>query len=450
MYDQVGGGFHRYSVDADWLVPHFEKMLYDNAQLTVAYLDGYLVTGQRRYRRVVEQTLDYVLRDMVTEGGGFCSAEDADSEGPHGSVEGIFYTWTPAELAAVLGAEEASWLGDIYGVTSAGNFEHRSILHLPRSLTEVAGKDEAAATALLARLDACRAQLLASRATRVRPLRDDKVLAAWNGLMIEAMARAAQVLDEPRYLAGAAAAGHFVWERMVVEGQLRRSFRGSVGVGAGFLDDYAAMINAYITLYESDFDPVWLERASQLADRLVVRFAAEGGGPFYQTTAAHEHLLVRSRPLQDGAVPSGNALACLALTRLAMLTGENRWRDGAEQVLPQLAAVAENTPLAVATGIRALMLFYGEAYEVALSEGDGQAELLQVVRQQLLPFLAVAVAPQESDSRGEQPALLEGRGPVAGQSAAYLCRQFACEAPVTSPDELAAKLLQWHMPGERP
>ena len=288
IYDHLGGGFHRYSVDAEWLVPHFEKMLYDNAMLAGCYLDAWQETERKDYLRVVRETLDYVLRDMTDPQGGFYSAEDADSEGE----EGKFYVWTPQEVQAVLGPERAAAFANVYDVTATGNFEGRNILHLSKPIAvcaKILGRD---AAALEAELAADRAVLLEARARRVRPGRDDKVLVSWNGLMIDAMARAGAVLDEPRYRTAAAAAADFLLTHLRDErGRLLHCWRAGQARHNAFLDDHASLCNALVTLYETQSDPRWLDEASRLADAMLARFADADGGRFLlhlqRSRAAH-------------------------------------------------------------------------------------------------------------------------------------------------------------------
>ena len=335
IYDHLGGGFHRYSVDAEWLVPHFEKMLYDNAMLANCYLDAWQETERKDYLRVVRETLDYVLRDMTDPLGGFYSAEDADSE----CEEGRFYVWTPQEVQAVIGSERAAAFGYVYDVTAAGNFEGRNILHLPKPIAvcaKILGRD---AASLEQQLTADRALLLEARSRRVRPGRDDKVLVSWNGLMIDAMARAGTVLDEPRYRTAAAAAADFLLAHLRDErGRLLHCWRaGQARPGTrlrlAFLDDHASLCNALVTLYETQSDPRWLDEARGLADVMLARFSDGKAGGFFYTSADHEPLIARKRDLWDTPVPSSTGLAAGAFVRLARHTGRDDYRRAAEETL---------------------------------------------------------------------------------------------------------------------
>ena len=330
IYDHLGGGFHRYSVDAEWLVPHFEKMLYDNAMLAGCYLDAWQETERKDYLRVVRETLDYVLRDMTDPQGGFHSAEDADSEGE----EGKFYVWTPQEVQAVLGPERAAAFGKVYDVSETGNFEGRNILHLSKPIAvcaKILGRDLAG---LEAELAADRALLLEARAHRVRPGRDDKVLVSWNGLMIEAMARAGAVLDEPRYRTAAAAAADFLLTQLRDErGRLLHCWRAGQARNRAFLDDHASLCNALVTLYETQSDPRWLDEATGLADAILERFADAEAGGFFYTASDHEPLIARKKDILDTPVPSSTGLAATALLRLARHTGRDDYRRAAEETL---------------------------------------------------------------------------------------------------------------------
>ncbi|MFH1268275.1 MAG: thioredoxin domain-containing protein, partial [Planctomycetota bacterium] len=336
IHDQIGGGFHRYSVDAQWLVPHFEKMLYDNAILGQAYLEAYQATGKDLYRRVAAGIFDYVLRDMTDSRGGFHSAEDADSEGE----EGKFYVWRPEEITAVLGEEEGGFFCRCYGVSEEGNFEGSNILHVPRDREAFLRAEGISEAELEGRLAPLRRKLLAVRDKRVRPAKDDKVLAAWNGMMISAFARGYQVLGDQRYRSAAEGAADFVLAQMVREGVLLRTYRAAPDSSDGgtsklpaYLDDYAEMAGALVDLYEATFELRWLEAADELAGRMVADFWDQEEGGFFYTSAAHKDLLVRTKPFFDGAVPSGNSVATLVLVRLGKLLDNQDYLAKAERVL---------------------------------------------------------------------------------------------------------------------
>ena len=338
MYDQLGGGFHRYSVDAMWLVPHFEKMLYDNALLTRVYLEAWQATGREPYREVAAGILDYVIRDMTDARGGFHSAEDADSEGE----EGKFYVWQPGEIKAVLGEEDGELFCRYYGVSEEGNFEGHNILTAPRDPASRLGATTLTTEQWRDRLARSRERLLTHRNERVRPGKDDNVLAAWNGMMISALARGYQVLGDRRYLAAAQKAADFVLDEMVRDGRLMRAYRGTARL-PGYLDDYAEMAGGLIDLYEADFDRQWLEAADTLAGKMVADFWDDRDGAFFYTSAAHKNLLVRTKPFQDGAVPSGNSTATIVLLRLSKLLDNAEYRKRRRRCCNRWATVSASS-----------------------------------------------------------------------------------------------------------
>ncbi len=365
IYDHLGGGFHRYSVDADWLVPHFEKMLYDNAMLAGCYLDAWQETQRKDYLRVVRETLDYVLRDMTDPAGGFYSAEDADSEG----VEGKYYVWTPQELQAVLGPQREAAFSYVYDVSEGGNFEGRNILHLAKPIAVCAKVLARDAAALEEELAADRAKLLAVRAGRARPGRDDKVLVSWNGLMIDAMARAGAVLNEPRYRTAAAAAADFLLAQLRDDqGRLLHCWRAGQARHNAFLDDHASLCNALVTLYETQSDPRRLEEAARLADAILGRFADGEGGGFFYTSSDHEPLIARKKDLWDTPVPSSTGLAVTALMRLARHTGRDDYRRAAEETLRVSIGLMERASLGAGQMLLALDAWLAERKEAVVQD----------------------------------------------------------------------------------
>jgi uncharacterized protein len=417
IYDQLGGGFARYSVDAVWLVPHFEKMLYDNALLARAYLHGWQVLGHQRYRRVCEQTLDWMLSEMRGPEGGFYSALDADSEGE----EGRFYVWTPAEIRELLG-DEAKAVIEFYGVSERGNFEGANILHL-------ASGPEASAPA---GLDAARRTLYEARAKRVWPGLDDKRLTAWNALAISALAEAGAVLGREDYLDAARTCAEFVLGSLRDgEGRLLRTYKDGDARLNAYLEDHAFLLEALLTLYESSFEVRWFEQARELAETTVARFGDPERGGFYSTSADHEELIARRKEIGDHPIPSGNSSAALGLLRLAALTGEHRYEREAEGVLRLFAKPATQHPETFAHLLRALDFLLSATREVALV-GDDLGELAAVVRAGFRPHLVMAGGPEGTDS----PPLMEGRTTVDGGPAAYVCENFTCQAPVSDPQML--------------
>jgi uncharacterized protein YyaL (SSP411 family) len=412
MYDQVGGGFARYSVDAHWTVPHFEKMVYDNALLARAYLHGWQVTGEPLFERVCRETLDWAIREMRAPEGGFYSALDADSEG----VEGKFYVWTLDEVRDALG-DDADTAIPALGMTEEGNFEGKNIPvragELPREL---------------------RTRLYDVRAKRVWPGLDDKRLTSWNALMISALAEAGAVLNEPLYLDAARACAGFVMRSMRDEqGRLLRTFKDGRAHLNAYLEDHAYLVEALVTLYESTFDPRWFADARELADQMIARFADEERGGFFETSSDHEHLVARRKDLEDNPIPAGNSSAAYGLLRLAALTGEHVYAERADGVLRLLHELAPRHPQAFAHLLQALDFRLAQTKEVALAGGE-TGPLERVVRSKFRPHIVLA---------GGEPdgvPLMEGRTPVDGHAAAYVCEQFACQRPVTEPAELAALL----------
>ncbi len=418
LYDQLGGGFARYSVDAAWLVPHFEKMLYDNALLARAYLHGWQVLGHDRYRRACEETLDWALREMRGPEGGFYSALDADSEGE----EGRFYVWTPEEIREVLGAG-ADPVIDFYGVTVRGNFEGRNILHLSGG----AGRAEPAGLA------EARRALYEARAKRVWPGLDDKRLTSWNALMLAALAEAGATLGREDYLDAARGCAEFLLGSLRDdEGRLLRTYKDGRAHLNAYLEDHAFLLEALLTLYEASFEQHWFERAQELAETLIARFGDPEHGGFFSTSDDHEALIARRKEVGDHPIPSGNSAAAMGLLRLAALTGERRYEEQAEGVFRLFAASAARHPEAFAHLLRALEFHLSPTKGVALL-GDDASELAVVVRAELRPHLVLAGGPQGSAT----PPLLRDRPLVDGKPTAYVCEHFACRRPVTDPEALA-------------
>ena len=413
MYDQVGGGFARYSVDERWLVPHFEKMLYDNGLLARAYLHGWQVTGDELFRSVCCQTLDWALREMRGPEGGFLSALDADSEGE----EGKFYVWTVEELREVAGEDAVRW----FGATEQGNFEGRNIL--------VRGGD-----ADPPGLEEWRRVLYERRAQRVWPGIDDKRLTAWNALMVSALADAGAVLERDDYLDAARASADFILRELRdTEDRLLRTYKDGQAKLNAYLEDHAFLLEALLVLYESTFEPRWFTAARELADTMIERFADDENGGFFETSTDHEQLVARRKDLEDHPIPSGNSSAALGLLRLAALTGEHEYERRGVSVLRLLHGVAPRHPQAFGHLLQAMDFHLSPSREVALV-GDDLRPLERVVRDAFRPHVVLA-----GGERDGVP-LLQGREPVDGRAAAYVCERFACKAPVTEPSELQALL----------
>jgi hypothetical protein len=433
MYDQLGGGFHRYSVDERWLVPHFEKMLYDNALLAPCYVDAYRVTGHEDYARIARETCDYVLREMTDQAGGFYSTQDADSEGE----EGKFFVWTPEAVAEVLGESAAETFCRYYDVTSEGNFEHgTSILNRPKTLEQFASVVGRDAKELADELARDRAKLLAARDGRVHPGLDDKVLVAWNGLMIEALCEAADALGEPRYLAAAQRAATFVLTSVRREdGRLLHTWRGGKARLDAYLDDYSCLAAALVRLYQSDFDERWIDEAVSLAELMLRLFEDKDEGGFFYTASDHEELLTRQKDLFDNAVPSGNSMAAMALLRLGKLTGRGDFLDAAVRTLRVATGVIEHAPRAAGQLLLALDFYLGPTPEIVIlgdpsSPDTGAA--LTALRLRFMPNKVIAcrsTASNASKSAALEP-LFSGKELAGSEPGLYVCENFACQAPV--------------------
>jgi uncharacterized protein len=431
IYDQLGGGFARYSVDTAWLVPHFEKMLYDNALLARAYLHGWQALGHERYRRVCEETLDWSLREMRGPEGGFYSALDADSEGE----EGRFYVWTPEEIHAVLTApapgpapgpefppEQVEGLLRFYGVSESGNFEGRNILHLAggADAPEPEGLGEA------------RRALYEARAKRVWPGLDDKRLASWNALTIAALAEAGAALGREDYLDAARACAELIWDRMRdPEGNLLRTFKDGHAHLNAYLEDHAYLLEALLALYEATFEQKWFERARAVAETTIARFGDPERGGFFSTSGDHESLIARRKEIGDHPIPSGNSSAAMGLLHLSALTGNRSYEQQAESVFRLFAKPATQHPESFAHLLRAIDFHLAPTKEAALI-GNDLTDLTAVVRSAFRPHLVLAGGPEGS----EIPELLQKRPSVDNRPTAYVCEHFTCQAPTTDPKHL--------------
>jgi uncharacterized protein YyaL (SSP411 family) len=439
MYDQIGGGFHRYSVDAKWLVPHFEKMLYDNALLLRIYLHGYQVTGKPRYRQVVEQTAEYVRREMTAPGGGFYSAQDADSEG----VEGKFFIWSEDELRDVLGSfAEVDAVLDYWGVTRGPNFEGKSILWVPEEPEVVAGRHDLPVESLVGDVERARELLFERREVRVRPGLDDKILTAWNGLMINSLAQAGRVLQNPAYTAMAARAADFILADMRKEDRLLRSYKDGEARLAAYLEDYALLIEGLIELYQTTFELRWFTTAKELTLQMIALFWDDEAG-FYDTTHDHESLITRPQEVMDNAVPSGTSAAVGVLARLSLLADHPEGRRLAERVLERLGSAVAQYPTGFGYLGAHLAFMIGEPHEIALvgpAESDTMQALLAVVRQPYRPHQVVAYRAPGDEAAPAAIPLLAGREMVDGRPTAYVCQNYACQLPVTTPDALREQL----------
>ncbi len=447
IYDHLGGGFARYSVDARWLVPHFEKMLYDNALLVCVYADAYRLWGTEDYARVVRETLDYVIRKMTDPSGAYYSTEDADSEG----VEGKYYVWSLAEIAQVLGEERAELFCQCYDVTEAGNFEESNILNLPKSLAQFANLHQLDESELRQRLAEDRAQLLQFRAERVPPGLDDKVLLSWNGLMIAAMVQGYRAVGDERYLASARDAVVFIRSSMrQSNGRLWHTWRQGTATLAAYLDDYGCLIDALAELFQVDPQVETLAWAIELADDMLRHFSDPAGG-FFFTADDHETLIARSKDLADSSVPSGNAMAASGLLKLARLTGRDDFEQAAYQALVAASGVMASSPQAAGQSLRVLMRFLHDSQARVLVSGDDQGEY-RALRGELLKSLqpvAISVCLEAGVEVSSSSAatglealcpLLADKSAIGSEVTLYVCQGFQCQQPIVGKAAVAAAL----------
>ena len=448
MYDHVGGGFHRYSVDERWLVPHFEKMLYDNALLSMAYLEAWQATANNNFKRVVHEILDYVARDMTAPDGGFYSATDADSRTPSGHMEeGWFFTWTPDELEATLGREQADIIKTVYAVGPTPTFEGRYILNTPKPLSTIAEDLNMSETALREIIDASRENLYVQRKRRPAPLRDEKILTAWNALMISAYARAGLAFDRPEYTRRAAAAAQFILNNLYAGGRLFRSYKDGTARHNAYLEDYAFFIAALIDLYEADHDIRWLEKAFEL-DNVLKNFYEDGeNGGFFTTSSDHETLIAREKPFYDSATPSGNAVAVLNLLRLYAYTTDHGFRERAEKTFKAFYQRLTTTPSALSEMLLALDWYFDTPKEIILITPDSnRAEtaarpFLDQFRARFIPnrILVVADDSQTAALAGMVP-LAAGKKTGGNAATAFVCESGTCALPAKTPEDFAGQL----------
>ena len=435
MYDQLGGGFARYSTDSNWLVPHFEKMLYDNALLARVYLHAYQVTGDYFYRRVAVETLDFILREMRHEEGGFYSSYDADSEGE----EGKFYVWQPEEIREILG-EDAEPFMLYYDVTEHGNWEGKSILNVPRAPEEVAEQLNMELDELKARLAASQQKLYEVRSRRVWPGLDDKVLTSWNGLMLAVFAEAARILPRPDYIQAAQQNAEFLYQNMRLEnGRLLRTWKaGAKAKYNAYLEDYAYLADGLLALYQTDFNEKWFAWAQELGDIMLDHFKDPNGIGFFDTSDDHEMLIQRPKDMQDNATPSGNAMAAQVLLKLNLYTGNGRYWDVAEEAVRGMYSRMSHFPGGFAHWLCAADFIYSAPQELAIAGKFGKTRtmaMLDVANNRYRPNLVTAVG-----VNGDVVPLLANRPQIEGKATAYLCRHFVCQQPLIDPNKLALQL----------
>ncbi|MBT8369383.1 MAG: thioredoxin domain-containing protein [Desulfobacterales bacterium] len=453
IFDQVGFGFHRYSTDAQWLVPHFEKMLYDQSMLIMVYTEAYQATGKEFYARTAAEIITYVLREMTSAVGGFYSAEDADSEG----IEGKFYLWTPQEIQDILGKKDAALINSIFNVKDGGNFQdagpghhiNQNILHLQKTLPELAVDLGISEKKLRSRLEAGRKKLFRAREKRIHPFKDDKILTDWNGLMIAALAKAGSVLNNKTYIAAAAKASDFILQNLSdANGRLLKRYRkGKAGL-PGHLNDYAFMVWGLLELYQAVFETKYLKSAIEINSDMLSHFWDEQNGGLYMTADDGEKLLVRSKVIYDGAIPSGNSVAMFNLLRLGHLTGKADYLTKAERIIKSFSASVKQYPAGFSQLMVALEFTLNPNYEVVVV-GDPRkkdtASMLAALRKPFLPEKVVLYRPADQSAATDIIALAPFTRSMAakkGQATAYVCQEFTCKLPTTSIDQMLKNLRQ--------
>ncbi|HEV3144722.1 MAG TPA: thioredoxin domain-containing protein [Gemmataceae bacterium] len=436
IYDQLGGGFHRYSTDERWLVPHFEKMLYDNALLVPAYFEAFQITGDPFYRQIVIETLDYVLREMTSKEGAFYSTQDADSEG----VEGKFYVWSEAEVESVLGKDLAEAFNYVYDVSPGGNWEGHNILNCPKTLAQSAKLLKTTPEELSAKLQPARQKLYEVRSKRVWPGRDEKILTGWNALMIAAFAQAGAVLEEPRFTQVAERAADFILNNLrASNGHLLRTCGiGQPGKIDAYLEDYAYLVDALVTLYEATFEPRWFHEAIRLAELMIDQFYDEAHAGFFFTSPDHQDVLFRTKDVHDSSIPAANSVALLSLLRLAALTGRADFRQKAEATMVAGQGLMAENPLATSQMLLALDFHLGPVQEIAIvgdPENDETKRVVRFFRKSFRPNEVLALRKPDADDGGI--ALLKDKA-AQGTVTTYLCQNFACQAPLLGVEAVEA------------
>ena len=446
IYDHIGFGFHRYSTDSHWLVPHFEKMLYDQAMLAMAYIEAYQATGKKELRETAKKIFTYVLRDMTDSKGGFYSAEDADSEG----VEGKFYVWTEDEIRKVLKGEEADLIINVYNIDKTGNFRDEAsgkntganILHLEKTLTEVAFKNKTSVDELKERVEAARQKLFTARNKRIHPHKDDKILTDWNGLMIAALAKGAQVCNEPEYAVAAKRAADFILTDMRrPDGRILHRYRDGHAAILANVDDYAFLIWGLLELYETVFDVHYLQTALNLNSEMIRYFWDEQNGGFYFTADDAEELIVRQKDIYDGAIPSGNSVAVLNLFRLARITANSDLEDKANKIMLAFSKDVKSGPSGYTQMMVGLDFGIGPSYEIVIvgnPEAKDTKEMLNSLRKHFIPNKVVLLRPSDQ----EEPDIIrlakftEYQSSFDGKATAYVCLDYACKMPTTDTEEM--------------
>ena len=439
IFDHLAGGFARYSVDELWLVPHFEKMLYDNALLAGVYLDMYAETGDPFYAMIARKTCDYLLNYMTDEAGGFHSAEDADSEG----VEGKFYVWSKSEIIAALGEETGQRFCELYNVTETGNFDGKNILNMTRSYQDFADALETPKQKLRDEMKAARTKLSQIRDQRIRPGKDNKVITSWNALAISALARASSLLNDQRYYFAATRACRFIFTDMIREGRLQHTWRKGTAKFDGYLDDYSYLINALIDMYEVDFEHTWIDKAVSLTDTMLKLFISERGG-FYYSASDQAKLIARPISFQDSSVPNGNSMAALALIRLSQITGKRQWLEAASNTIKAASDLLQSSPLSCGQMLLALNELLAQHRQlVVIANTKIEMKQIQDVHRKNPIVNSVFVGRiKDEKSSPEFSTILNGKELLNGEPTLYVCCDFQCDQPVSGLANIEAKLVQ--------
>jgi len=447
IYDQVGGGFHRYSTDEKWLVPHFEKMLYDNALLATAYLEGYQLTNDDLFKQIIDETLTYVQREMTSSEGGFFSATDADSLTPKGeNEEGYYFSWTPEELANVLGKKDADIISKYFNVTEAGNFEGRSILNITKTAKQAADELNMKEKDLLNIIAKAKPKLYGHREKRLPPLRDEKILTAWNGLMISAFAQSGLLLNNDDYIQSAKKAADFIIDNLYQNKELLRSYKDGIKGRKAFLDDYAFFIAALLDLFEADPDPKWFQTALELDKYLADHFEDKTNGGYFMTADDHENMIAREKPGYEGAIPSGNSVLALNLLRLYEFTSNDLYRQRALKTMAAFSTVLATSPLGLAEMMIAIDFSLSSPKGIVLVTSKGEAlgnePFLKELRKIYLPHkvLIQVEEGEHAEILAELTPLAAGRSPINGQSAAFVCSKGLCQLPALNNKDFAEQI----------
>jgi len=438
IYDQIGGGFHRYAIDNEWLVPHFEKMLYDNALLSIDYLEAYQLTKNENFKRITNEILQYIMREMTAQQAGFYSATDADSRTLDGETEeGYYFTWDTTELLNVLGKKNYDIFSQYYGVSQHGNFEGRNILNTPLSLDDFCKSRQLNKNTVQNIISESRSLLYKQRKQRPAPLRDEKILTAWNGLMISAFAKAGLILDNKQYINQAVESAHFILNNLYKNGQLYRSFKDNTAWHNAYLDDYAFLIAGLLDIYEATYDIQWIKKAIELDKILEKQFEDKKSGGFYLTGNDHEKLLSREKPSFDGAEPTGNSVQVLNLLRLSEFTSNPAYRTRAEKTLKSFSVVLHETPMALSKMLLAVDFYYGNAREIVIITAENNkataTPFINVLRDQYLPNRILSVMAEGKDLviQSNTIKIAEGKRAIKGKATAYVCELGACKLPTT-------------------